>query len=147
MHRVLKQALAQAVAWHELSRNEADAVKPPKVERKRMKVFDAEEAADLIETARATSLFIPIFSASPLGCAAARSPRYAGATSISIMPRSRSRRALSRPRGGVRYKPPKSGKGRTVALSGDRRRRAARHRIEQAQGFSRLAFAYLMTTS
>src|SRR5262249_49351611 len=30
MHRILKQALAQAVSWHELARNEAAAVKPPK---------------------------------------------------------------------------------------------------------------------
>ena len=33
MHRVLKQALGQAVRWELLTRNPADAVDPPKVER------------------------------------------------------------------------------------------------------------------
>src|SRR5277367_2838463 len=36
MHRVLKQALSQAVRWGSLVRNPADAVDPPKVERKTM---------------------------------------------------------------------------------------------------------------
>ena len=35
MHRLLKHALAQAVRWELLSRNPADAVDPPKVERGR----------------------------------------------------------------------------------------------------------------
>src|SRR5262249_47823700 len=34
MHRVLKQALSQAVRWELLARNPADAVTPPKVEWK-----------------------------------------------------------------------------------------------------------------
>ena len=36
MHRVLRQALQQAVRWQMLTRNPADLVKPPKVERKQM---------------------------------------------------------------------------------------------------------------
>jgi len=34
MHRVLRAALAQAVRWRMLARNPADAVKPPRPERK-----------------------------------------------------------------------------------------------------------------
>src|SRR5262249_17072345 len=60
MHRVLNQALGQAVAWHELVRNEAASVKPPKVERKRMHVLDTDSIATLIEAARDTTLFMPI---------------------------------------------------------------------------------------
>jgi site-specific recombinase XerC len=37
IHRVLKQALAQAVRWGMLIRNPADAVDPPKVERSVMR--------------------------------------------------------------------------------------------------------------
>ena len=33
MHRLLRQALQQAVQWQLLVRNPADLVKPPKVER------------------------------------------------------------------------------------------------------------------
>src|SRR5262245_39884039 len=36
MHRVLREALQQALGWQLLARNPADAVKPPKVERKQM---------------------------------------------------------------------------------------------------------------
>ena len=43
MHRVLREALQQAVRWQMLACNPADAVKPPKVERKQMKVLDATE--------------------------------------------------------------------------------------------------------
>jgi hypothetical protein len=43
-----------------LARNSADAVKPPKVERKQMSVLDTDATADLIEAARETSLFVPI---------------------------------------------------------------------------------------
>jgi hypothetical protein len=38
-HRVLKQALWQAVRWQLLSRNPADHFKPPRVERKEMNVW------------------------------------------------------------------------------------------------------------
>jgi Phage integrase, N-terminal SAM-like domain len=39
MHRVLREALQQAVRWQLLARNPADAVRPPKVERQQMSVL------------------------------------------------------------------------------------------------------------
>ena len=48
MHRVLREALQQAVRWNLLARNPADAVKPPKVERRQMSVLDADATAGLI---------------------------------------------------------------------------------------------------
>jgi len=36
MHRILKQALSTAVRWKMLTRNPADDVDPPKVERRKM---------------------------------------------------------------------------------------------------------------
>jgi integrase len=60
MHRILRQALQQAVEWQMLTRNPADLVKPPKVERKQMKTLDADGTVELIEAARGTSLFVPI---------------------------------------------------------------------------------------
>jgi hypothetical protein len=39
MHRVLRQAMQQAVRWQLLARNPADAVRPPKVERSRMRAL------------------------------------------------------------------------------------------------------------
>src|ERR1700730_10559351 len=49
MHRILKQALGQAVRWGELNRNPADAVDPPKVEWKPMQTYDLPQTVELIE--------------------------------------------------------------------------------------------------
>ena len=61
MHRILTQALTQAVAWHELVRNEAAAVKPPKVERKQMTVLNTDATAAVIE-ARPTRAVLALLS-------------------------------------------------------------------------------------
>ena len=42
MHRVLREALQQAVRWQLLGRNPADAVKPPKIERKQLNTYDIQ---------------------------------------------------------------------------------------------------------
>ena len=60
MHRVLREALQQAVHWQLLARNPADAVKPPRVERQQMSVLDAGATAELIEAARPHPIFVPI---------------------------------------------------------------------------------------
>jgi site-specific recombinase XerC len=55
MHRVLRQALQQAVQWQMLSRNPAEACKPPKIERKPMRTYDLAQTARCIGRAvRAT---------------------------------------------------------------------------------------------
>jgi integrase len=59
-HIVLREALQQALRWRMLARNPADAVKPPKVERKQMKTLDAGATAAMIEAARPYSAFMPI---------------------------------------------------------------------------------------
>jgi integrase len=59
MHRVLKQALVQAVRWEMLTRNPADAVDPPKVDWKPMQVYDVPQTAELIEVVRNTPLLVP----------------------------------------------------------------------------------------
>jgi integrase len=60
MHRVLSQAMKQAVKWQLLAQNPCDAVSPPRVERKQMKVLDADGTAAIIEAARPKALFMPI---------------------------------------------------------------------------------------
>ena len=47
--RILKMALKQAVRWQMLPRNVAEAVRPPKVERKEMKVWTPKEVADFLD--------------------------------------------------------------------------------------------------
>ena len=60
IHRVLRQALQQAVQWQLLARNPADLVKPPKVERKQMQTLDADGTVALIEAARGTDMLVPM---------------------------------------------------------------------------------------
>jgi integrase len=60
LHRVLREALQQALRWQLLARNPADVVKPPKVERKQMSVLDTDASAELIEAARPYRIFVPI---------------------------------------------------------------------------------------
>jgi integrase len=133
MHRVLKQALKQAVLWRELARNETADVKPPKVERKQMKVLDADGTVALIETARDTTLFMPILLGVTTGMrrgeVAALRWRHVDLdrAQISI------EESAEQTKIGVRYKPPKSGKGRTVALPASVVEELRSHRIKQAQ--------------
>src|SRR5260370_17454839 len=60
IHRVLREALQQAVQWQMLARNPADAVKPPKVQRKQMSVLDPDATARLIGAPRGSDLALPI---------------------------------------------------------------------------------------
>jgi integrase len=59
IHRVLKQALGQAVRWEMLSRNPADAVDPPKVEPSAMNTYDLQQTAALIEALQGSRMLIP----------------------------------------------------------------------------------------
>jgi integrase len=57
MHTILRGALQQAVRWRLITVNPADAVKPPRTERKEVQALDADGTIDLIEAARGTNLF------------------------------------------------------------------------------------------
>ena len=59
IHRVLKQALTQAVRWRLLSRNPADHADPPRVERSEMKVWDIAVMVAALERARPLRIFMP----------------------------------------------------------------------------------------
>ena len=59
MHRLVKQALKQALRWRLLTSNPADAVDPPKVERHRMTTYDMAQTAALLDVVRGSRIFIP----------------------------------------------------------------------------------------
>jgi integrase len=138
MHRVLKQALKQAVTWRELARNEAADVKPPKVERKTMKVLDVDQTANLLETARATGLFMPILLGITTGM------RRGEIVALRWRNVDLDRAQLSieesaeQTKTGVRYKPPKNGKGRTIALPATVVEELRTHRHKQAEELLKL---------
>jgi integrase len=138
MHRILRQALQQAVRWQLLPRNPADAVKSPKLERKEMKVLDADGTAELIEAARKTSLFVPVLLAVLCGI---RRGEIAALRWRSVdLERGQLSVVASaeQTKNAVREKPPKSGRGRTVSLPSLLVDELRQHRIEQAENLLRL---------
>src|SRR5262249_27630438 len=116
MHRVLHEALQQAVVWRLLANNPAAFVKPPKVQRAEMKNYDWQRRAELLEALRGNRMFIPTLLAGLCGLRrgeiAALRWRHidfdAGHISIE--------QSAEQTHAGVRYKPPKSGRARTVAM-------------------------------
>jgi integrase len=117
MHRVLKQALNQAVRWELIIRNPADAVDPPKVEWKPVQTYNLEETVELIEYLRFQPIFIPALLAALCGlrrgeiCALRWGRLDLDGAQLSVV------ESLEQTKAGLRFKAPKSGKGRTVALS------------------------------
>ncbi|MGO3931783.1 site-specific integrase [Rhodopseudomonas pseudopalustris] len=138
MHRVLKQALGQAVKWELLNRNPCDAVDPPKVERVSMHTFDLPQTAELIDALRNTRMLVPALLAVLCGLRrgeiAALRWRNVDVTAgqIAVV------ESAEETKDGVRYKEPKSGRARTVALSSTMIDELKAHRARQAQELLRL---------
>ena len=138
MHRVLKQALSQAVRWQLLTRNPTEAVDPPKVERHRITTYDMPQTAALIDAVRGTRMFIPTLLAVLCGMRrgeiAALHWRNVDLSmgQISIVA------SAEQMNSGVRLKETKSGRARTVAMSGTVRDELRLHRVQQAQDMLKL---------
>jgi integrase len=135
MHAIVKSALAQAVKWELLVRNPAAAVKGPKVGRATMQTYDLAQTAELIEMARGRRIFIPtllaVLGGLRRGEIAALRWRHVdlSCAQLSVV------QSAEQTRSGVRYKEPKSGRGRTIALSGTLVAELRAHRARQAREF------------
>jgi integrase len=133
MHVILKGALAQAVKWELLVRNPSDAVDPPQAARATMQVYDLAQTVELIEAVRGNRLFIAVLLAVLCGL------RRGEITALRWRNVDLAQGQLSvvesaeQTKAGVRYKAPKSGQGRTVALSGTAVAELKAHRLAQAQ--------------
>ena len=133
MHRVLREALQQAVRWQLLARNPADAVKPPKVERQQMSVLDTDATVELIEAARPYRIFIPILLGVLCGLRrgeiAALRWRSVDLDAGQLMVVA----SIEQTKAGCREKETKSGRSRAVALPATLVEDLRRHRVQQAQ--------------
>ena len=142
MHRVLREALQQAVRWQMLACNPADAVKPPKVERKQMKVLDATETVAMSEAARPYSTFMPILLGALCGLRRGeiaalrwRNVDLDGGQLAVVA-------SVEQTKAGCREKETKSGRARTVALSTTMIEELRCHRLEQAQALLQLGIGH-----
>ncbi len=133
MHVILKGALAQAVKWEMLVRNPADAVDPPKIPHTAMQTYDLAQTAELIETARGNRIFVPTILAVLCGLRrgeiAALRWRNVDLASGQLA----AVQSAEQTTAGIRYKEPKSGRARTLALSATVVAELRAHRIQQAQ--------------
>jgi integrase len=138
VHRVLSQALRQAVQWQLLSVNPATAVKAPKIERRHMDVLDPAATLALVDAARGTDLFMPVLLAAMTGLRrgeiAALRWRSVNLDIGQLSVVANVEQVGYR----TREKPPKSGRGRSVALPALVVNELRRHRMHQAEHLLRL---------
>jgi integrase len=138
MHRLIKQALRQAVRWELLARNPADAVDPPKAERGALTTYDINQTVKLLEELRGSRLRLPVLLGVMCGLrrgeiVALRWGHIDLAAGKMTVVESAEQTAT-----GIRYKPPKSGRGRAVALSTMVTAELRQHRLAQAEELLRL---------
>lgn len=133
-HRVLKEALGQAVKWQVIPRNPADAVEPPRPAAKELRVLTAEQVDRLLEVAKGTPLSMAILLAVATGMRRGEilALRWQDvdleAGTISV------RRALEQTKAGLRFKEPKTaGSRRVVVLPAFAVEALRRHRVVQAE--------------
>jgi integrase len=133
MHAIIKSSLAQAVIWGILTRNPAAVVKGPKPSRVVMQTYDLDQTAEMIEAARGHRVFMPALLAVLCGMRrgeiAALRWRNVDLTSAQLAVAE----SAEQTKAGVRYKEPKSGRGRTVALPASLVAELRAHRVAQAQ--------------
>jgi len=114
-HRVLRSALHQAMKWQMILRNPADAVDPPKPPRREMAALDESGTAWLITAAKGTKLHAPIVTAVTTGLRRGEilALRWMDVEfercSITV------RRSLEQTKAGLRFKSPKTKKGRQIS--------------------------------
>ena len=133
-HRILREALQQAVRWQLLARNPADAVEPPRAERREMQVLDEAETAVLLDKAAGSRLYLPILLAVTTGLrrgeilALRWQDVNLDAATLAV------RRSLEQTTAGLKFKQPKTQKGRrVVALPPITVEALRRHKADQAK--------------
>jgi integrase len=142
-HRVLREALQQALRWQLLARNPADAVEPPHARRREMEVFDHREVERLLDAARGTRLAVPVLLAVTTGL---RRGELLGlrwqdvdleASKLAV------RQSLEHTKAGLAFKQPKTQKGRrAVTLPPMAVDALRRHKADQAKERLLLGPAY-----
>lgn len=139
VHRLLSQAFKNAVRWRMLLTNPCDDVSRPRVERREMRVWNTQTMAAALDAAHGWRCHIPIVLASlcgmRLGEIAALRWRHVDLDRglIAVVEAVEQTRS-----GGVRVKPPKSGKGRSVTLPALAVTELRAWRTQQAEEFLRL---------
>ena len=151
-HRVLFQALKQAVRWRVIARNPAEDVDPPKVEQREIPVLTPAQVGTLTEATRKTRLHMPVVLALTTGMRrgevlAVRWPDISLDDATLTVNQS-----LEQTKDGLRFKEPKSKRSRRritlSALTVDalRRHKVAQMKERMALGLGRNDDGLVFTT-
>ena len=141
MHRVIIQALAHAVRWELISRNPADAVEPPKVERQRLSTYDMAQTVELLAAARETRIYIPVLLGVLCGLRRGEIIALRWRNVDFLRGQLAVEESAEQTGEGVRYKEPKSGRARTVAISATVAAELRAYRVRQAEELLKLGVA------
>jgi integrase len=133
MHVVFNGALKQAMRWRLLPRNPCSDVDAPKVERHEMAIWNVAQITTALELSRSWCVHMPMLLAVMCGLRrgeiAALRWRHIDLDRAQLSVTE----SAEQTKAGVRYKPPKTGKGRTVALPAVMVTELRAHRLRQAQ--------------
>ena len=137
-HRLLRQAIAQAVRWQLISRNPADAVEPPRVARKDLEVLDVEQTAALLRAISKSQYYLPMIIAVTTGLRRGETLAVRwrdidlDGGGLSVM------QSLEQTKAGLRFKEPKNGRFRNVAMPSLLITELRRHKLHQAEELLKL---------
>ena len=139
-HRILREALQQAVKWQLLARNPADMVDPPRAAKPEQRALCPEGTRRLFEEVRNSTLYLPVILAAATGM---RRGEICGLRWEDLVLRPAAcppsgtlhvRRSLEVTKAGLVFKPPKTAKGRrSIALPALAVETLLSHRERQAE--------------
>ncbi|HEX7126642.1 MAG TPA: site-specific integrase [Thermodesulfobacteriota bacterium] len=133
VHAVLHRALRVAVKKGLLGRNVADAVETPKPARHTVQPLDEAKTIALVEATAGTPLGMPVLLAVMTGCRRGELLALRWRDVDLDAGRLTVRQSLEQTKAGLRFKPPKSGKPRAVALPAAAVAALKKHRAKQAE--------------
>jgi len=137
-HRVLSAALRQAVRWRLLPYNPAADIKPPKIERRKVLTYSLTQTADLLQALRGCWMHVPALLAVLCGMRRGEIAALRWGSVDLDKGRLAVVQSAEQTKAGVRYKEPKSGQVRTVALSAAVVSELRTHRTSQAENLLKL---------
>ena len=142
-HRILREALQQAVRWQLLPRNPADAVEPPKAQRREMRAIDAPQMAWLLSVVRGTRLYLPVMLAVTTGMRRGEFLGLRWADIDFLQSTAAVRRSVEQTKEGLRLKSPKGKRGRLIPLPAITIEALREHRARQDAHKDAMGDAYL----
>ena len=141
MHRVLRQALNQAVKWNLLVKNPCDLLEKkdrPKVERKAVATIDATATVEMLDAARELRLFIPTLLGSLCGMRRGEIAALRWDAVKWDQQKIEITAAIEQTKAGCREKETKGSKCRSVAMPATLIEELKIWKVRQAQEFLRL---------